>query len=221
MSTQTTKKTQKRTASAQGLQAVSLQDLNLESSQKRSVSAAGFATWVRSLLQNWRQGTVACKGRSDVARANRKPWKQKGTGRARAGSARSPLWRGGGVIFGPQARVRTLTVPQKAKQGVLNSILFNYVENGKVACIDWALEGSQPKTAMAFAALKNAGLHDRSITLFLSNNDLLSYASFVNIPNVKILFFDQANACDLVATEQWVVLKKDMDQFKEMAMQWI
>ena len=62
-----------------------------------------MAIYVRALLQNWRQGTVACKGRSDVSYSNKKPWKQKGTGRARAGSARSPLWRGGGVIFGPQA----------------------------------------------------------------------------------------------------------------------
>src|SRR5579872_1762775 len=127
---------------------VTLADVEFSAPEKPA-SKQQFAVWVYALMQNWRQGTVACKGRSDVARANRKPWKQKGTGRARAGSARSPLWRGGGVIFGPQARVRTLTVPQKAKQGVLNSILFNYVENGKVACIDWALEGSQPKTAMA------------------------------------------------------------------------
>ena len=67
-----------------------------------------MSIYIRSLLQNWRQGTVACKGRSDVGYSNKKPWKQKGTGRARAGSARSPLWRGGGVIFGPQPRTRVL-----------------------------------------------------------------------------------------------------------------
>jgi large subunit ribosomal protein L4 len=74
-----------------------------------------FATWVRTLMQNWRQGTVGVKGRSDVARSNKKPWKQKGTGRARAGSARSPLWRGGGVTFGPQLRSRKLSVSKKTK----------------------------------------------------------------------------------------------------------
>ena len=67
-------------------------------------------------MQNWRQGTVACKGRSDVAFSNKKPWKQKGTGRARAGSARSPLWRGGGVIFGPQPRTRMLKVAKQVKK---------------------------------------------------------------------------------------------------------
>ena len=75
-----------------------------------------MAVYVRSLLQNWRQGTVGCKGRSDVAYSNKKPWKQKGTGRARAGSARSPLWRGGGVIFGPQPRTRVLKAGKQVKK---------------------------------------------------------------------------------------------------------
>lgn len=68
---------------------------------------------MRVYLQNVRQGTVGSKGRSDIAYTNKKPWKQKGTGRARAGSARSPLWRGGGVVFGPQARIKMLKVPKK------------------------------------------------------------------------------------------------------------
>ena len=111
MSTQKVKKTKKSASTT--VQQVSLQDLNLDASQKK-VATVAFSTWIRSLLQNWRQGTVGCKGRSDVNRSNKKPWKQKGTGRARAGSARSPLWRGGGVIFGPQPRVRTLTLPAQA-----------------------------------------------------------------------------------------------------------
>ena len=58
-----------------------------------------YAVWVRALMQNWRQGTVGCKSRGEISFSNKKPWKQKGTGRARAGSSRSPLWRSGGVIF--------------------------------------------------------------------------------------------------------------------------
>src|SRR5690348_15481044 len=84
---------------------VSAEELSLQREDRTLVSVQSFSTWIRSLLQNWRQGTVGVKGRSDVARSNKKPWKQKGTGRARAGSARSPLWRGGGVIFGPSPRV--------------------------------------------------------------------------------------------------------------------
>ncbi|MFI5333094.1 MAG: 50S ribosomal protein L4 [Candidatus Babeliales bacterium] len=217
MNKKTTTKTLKNTATAQG--AVSLADLNLDGSLRKN-DVAGFSLWVRSLLQNWRQGTVACKGRSDVAKANRKPWKQKGTGRARAGSARSPLWRGGGVTFGPQPRVRTLTVSQKLKQGVLNTLLFNFVEKGNVRSLDW-VAGDVPKTATAYAALKQAALHTKKVTLFLPVNDMIAYASFVNLPNVQILFFDQANAYDLAASNCWVFLNKDFDRFKEMASRWI
>src|SRR5260221_13587778 len=87
------------------LYAVAAQELEFDTTAFVKADPATFSTWIRVLAQNWRQGTVACKGRSDVAYTNRKPWKQKGTGRARAGSARSPLWKGGGAIFGPQARV--------------------------------------------------------------------------------------------------------------------
>jgi len=221
MSTKTTKttKTHKKTTAAAAQDIVSLQDLAIDTSKRKDM-AAGFSVWIRSLLQNWRQGTVACKGRSDVAHSNKKPWKQKGTGRARAGSARSPLWRGGGVIFGPQPRTRTLTVSRKLKQGVLNSMLFQFVEDGRVRYLDWQA-GENPKTSVAFSALKNAALHDKKVTLFLPTDDAVSYASFANIPNVRILFFDQANAYDLANSDYWVLLRKDVNQFKEMAARWI
>src|SRR3990170_8981839 len=87
---------------------------------EKPASREEISTWVRVLVHNWHQGTVGVKGRSDVAFSGKKPWKQKGTGRARAGTARSPLWRGGGVIFGPQAKVKTLRVSQKQKKNVMH-----------------------------------------------------------------------------------------------------
>jgi large subunit ribosomal protein L4 len=222
MATQKTIKTRKKdAASLDALRVVSLADLGLSESHKRVSDPVGFATWIRALLQNWRQGTVGCKDRSEVNRTNKKPWKQKGTGRARAGSARSPLWRGGGVIFGPQPRTRTLTLSKQSKQGVLNNLLFGYAQQGKIASLNWTPEGDAPKTAQAFAALRNADLHTQKITMFLPMDDQLSYASFANIPNVRILFFDQANAYDLVDCQQWVFLNKDFEHFKRMASQWI
>lgn len=214
-------KTQKKSSAAHNAQVLTLQDLGMQAEQKRTLSSSAFSLWVRSLLQNWRQGTVACKGRSDVAKSNKKPWKQKGTGRARAGSARSPLWRGGGVIFGPQARVRTLSVSKKLKQGVMNSLLFNALDKGNVHLLDWELTGNLPKTSQAIEALKNIGLHERNLILLLAPHDRASFSSFANIPNVRILFFDQPNAFDLAHGDVWVVLKKDQDQFKEMASRWI
>ena len=200
---------------------ISLQDVNIDASQKKTVSDKAFSVWVRSLLQNWRQGTVACKGRSDVAFSNKKPWKQKGTGRARAGSRRSPLWRGGGVMFGPQARVKMLHVPQSLKQNVLGALACEYLESGRVSCLDWNLQGDLPKTAQAYLALKNSSLVNNKINLFLPKNDHLSYASFANIPNVQIFLFDQPNAFDLAKCDHWVFLKKDFDHFKEMVTKWI
>lgn len=219
MSTQKVKKAQTK-SSSQSAQAVQLSDLGLDVSQKKQATVA-FSLWIRSLLQNWRQGTVACKGRADVNRTNKKPWKQKGTGRARAGSARSPLWRGGGVTFGPQPRTRTLTLSAQSKKNVLNALLFDYVDQSKISSLDWALNHERPKTAHAFSALKEAGLHNEKLILFLPTDDLLTYASFVNIPNVRILFFDQPNAFDLANSHHWVVLKKDLGHFKEMALKWI
>jgi len=183
-------------------------------------SATGFSTWIRVLMQNWRQGTVGCKDRSEVARTNKKPWKQKGTGRARAGTARSPLWRGGGITFGPQARVKTLRVSQQQKKVVMQDILFAYLSQGKVGYLNTAFDFQKPSTATAYKALKASGLDNKKIMLFLSGNDPLTYASFVNLPNVRILFFDQPNAFDLSKGSCWIFLKKDLDMFKGMVSKW-
>lgn len=195
--------------------------INKEVSSEQGNSSTSFAITIRTLLQNWRQGTVACKGRSDVARTNKKPWKQKGTGRARAGSARSPLWRGGGVVFGPQSRTRTLFVTKKMKQKALRSILFNFLNEGKVISVDWQFDSDRPKTSIAFNLLKQLGLTMEKVTLFLNSSDILTYASFSNLANVQILYFDQPNAYDLANSDKWLFLNKDITEFKEMTSKWI
>jgi len=187
---------------------------------KTHVSSRTFSQWVRSLLQNWRQGTVACKGRSDVARSRKKPWKQKGTGRARVGSARSPLWRGGGIIFGPQARTRTLTVPSGMKKRVLAQLMYQLADAGNLRVLDFSHAQTAPKTAHAWQTLKQAGL-DKKITLLVTHNDALVQASFANIPHVHMMLFDQLDAYHLAGTNQVVVLQKDIDHLKEMVSRWI
>ncbi|MGE0206614.1 MAG: 50S ribosomal protein L4 [Candidatus Babeliales bacterium] len=187
---------------------------------RREVSAASFSTWVRQLLQNWRQGTVGCKTRAEVNRTGKKPWKQKGTGRARAGTARSPLWRGGGIVFGPQPRTRTLKVTKKVKEGVLNTLLWNAVDAGKVVTLNWKLDAAKPKTALAQQVLKQAGLDIVKVCLLLPADDFLHFASFGNIPNVRVVPFDAVNAYDLALADKWVVLEKDLDVFKDMVSAW-
>lgn len=182
----------------------------------KSATPEQFAMWVRSLLQNWRQGTVGVKGRSDVSLSNKKPWKQKGTGRARAGSARSPLWRGGGVIFGPQQRTKTLTVPKQLKKQVLSQLIADRIQNEQVFIADWVVNSDRPKTSLAKDLLKQLSLDNTKVTLLLSPNDLITFASFANLPNVQVILFDQVNAYDLANSQAWLVLKKDLEAFKTM-----
>jgi large subunit ribosomal protein L4 len=215
-----TKAAATKAAAKEAYATLSIKELGIEN-ERPEVSEAGFSNWVRTLMQNWRQGTVGCKDRSEVNFSNKKPWKQKGTGRARAGSARSPLWRKGGVVFGPQARTKVLRVSKKLRQNVLGAIAFNQLDAGRVACLDWSLQGDKPQTAAAFKTLHNAQLTNDKLAVFIPMDDMLTYASFVNIPNVRVLFYDQANAYDLTHSDRWVVFKKDVNLFKEMVGRWI
>ena len=203
------------------LYAVAAQELDFDTTAFVKAAPATFSTWVRVLANNWRQGTVASKGRADVAYTNRKPWKQKGTGRARAGSARSPLWRGGGAVFGPQARIRTVKMPKQMKRKVLLSLLANNLDHKNIICADWELSSEQPKTAQAQELVNTPGLTNKKIVLFVAPYDFHSALSFANIPNVRPLSFDQANAYDLANSDCWLFLKKDFDQFKGMVSQWL
>src|SRR5436189_3904627 len=111
---------------------------------------------VRSFLANRRAGTSATKTRGDVSGAGRKLWKQKGTGRARIASLRSPLWKGGGNVHGPQPRDWSYNMPKKMRQGALRSALSERVREGKVVLIDgWTLE--KPKTKDFIASLQKLG----------------------------------------------------------------
>jgi len=206
--------------SSQIMSLISLTDLGVDDSHAKKMRV-GFSLAVRSLLQNWRQGTVACKGRADVNRSNKKPWKQKGTGRARAGTARSPLWRGGGVIFGPQMRTRQLKITKQTRKNVFTSLLFDFAENQKIACLNWTFSEDRPKTKIAYNLLREANLGQSNVTLFLSADDFITRASFMNIPSVRVLFFDQPNAFELAGTQYWVFLQKDKNQFQEMVSRWL
>jgi len=196
-------------------------DLGMTKQADFSAAPASVAQYIRVLRQNWRQGTVGCKDRSEVAFANRKPWKQKGTGRARAGSARSPLWRKGGVTFGPQARTRVLTVSQSMRRNVMQSLFWNKIEQQRIVELDCQFVDDKPKTLLAHQALKSAGLQDKKLIMFVAVHDYQTQASFANLPNVEMYLFDQPNAYALLHGQYWVYLKKDSDLFKGMVGSWI
>lgn len=200
---------------------VSLAEMNLSNhSEIKGLSEIGYARYVRSLMQGWRQGTVGCKDRSEVNRTNKKPWRQKGTGRARAGTARSPLWRGGGVIFGPTPRVRTLKVNSGIRVKALMSAMLNKINSQSVVSINPVFVDNKPKTKTAFDVLRTSGLDNERLMLLVKSDDFITQYSFVNISNVSLVLFDQVNVVDLTAHTKIAVLEKDMDEFKKMVEQW-
>lgn len=193
--------------------------VNVTLAQPEQNASMAYAVSVRRLLQQWRQGTVGHKTRGQVSLTNKKPWRQKGTGRARAGSARSPLWRSGGVIFGPTPRTRTINISRKQRQLALRSAMHNVLSSERFYCLDVAFE-QKPSAKAAHSALKSVGLQNDKLVVFLSFDDTQSYLSFRNIPNVHVVFFDQPNVFDLTNGQSWVFLKKDVNLFTDMVAQW-
>lgn len=187
--------------------------------QKKKISAETYSCAIKVLRQNRRQGTVSCKGRSDVAFSGKKPWKQKGTGRARAGTASSPLWRKGGVIFGPQKRVKTLKISQKQKKYVFNNVFFGMQEAGNIFCIENG-DRQVPSTAFARDLLKAFGLTGKKVIVFLEKDDYSNIASFRNLSDTAIIHFDQPNVFDLTNGVCWIFFQKDSDVFKRMIAKW-
>lgn len=214
--TQPKKKTTRTSSTSTAKVHLTPQDLAL--TQQYEIDPVEFATWIRVLRQNWRQGTVACKGRSDVAFSNRKPFKQKGTGRARAGSARSPVWRKGGVVFGPMPRTRTLSVSSQLRKRVMNSLLCEFAQAERFVSLPCQFEA--PKTAAAATALQQAGLQDARIMVLVTPEDYATHASFANIPTVRLALVDQLNAYDVANVEYIVVLQKDIELCKQALQRW-
>ena len=107
------------------------------------------------------------------------------------------------------------------KKAVFATLLVDYLKNENIYAVDWEISGSVPKTRQATMLLHNLGLLDKKVTLFLPIEDRKTYASFLNIPKVQILYFDQSNAFDLAAGTHWLILKRDLELFKEMVGKWL
>ncbi|MGC2310185.1 MAG: 50S ribosomal protein L4 [Candidatus Babeliaceae bacterium] len=203
-------------------QVITPQDLQLDETNAFSIEPKGLAICIRAQLQNSRQGTVACKNRSAVtSRSNKKPWKQKGTGRARAGSPRSPLWRGGGKAHGPQQRVRQLKVSKSLNRKVLGSLFWEKLQNGQLIVLNDMHNERAHKTAYAYKLLSQAQLHEKKLALFVSVHDQVSHHAFANMPAVRLYLYDQPNAYMLADADYWVFFKKDIDHLKAMVNVWI
>ena len=157
---------------------------------------------VTAQLAAARAGTQSTKTRSEVRGGGIKPFRQKGTGRARAGSSRSPVWVGGGVALGPKPRSYAQKTPKKMKALALRSALSDRASLGNVALVDqWSFEA--PSTKAAVTALKALGLEGR-VLVVLSEDDFVADRSFANLPEVQTLLSGELNAYDILVND-WVV----------------
>ncbi len=148
---------------------------------------------VRNFNANQRRGTAATKTRGKVTGSNKKLWKQKGTGRARVGSAKSPLWRSGGVTFGPQPRDYSYSMPKKAKRNALKSVLSDKVRNNKLVIVD-KLDLNSNKTKETLSKLNKFGFEKMLIVDKRENSNLM--LSTRNLKNVKSIDFSEINIYD-------------------------
>ena len=159
-----------------------------------------------------RQGTASTKRRGEVRGGGRKPYKQKGTGRARQGSTRAPQFAGGGVVHGPQPRDYSQRTPKKMKAAALRGALSDRARNGRIHVVDSLVSGDVPSTKSALAAL--AGLSDRvRFLVVLERGDNLTWLSLRNAANVHILAVDQLNTYDVLLSDDVVFTKAAYDTF--------
>lgn len=165
-------------------------------------------------LAGQRKGTHNTKTRSDVSGGGRKPWRQKGTGRARQGTTRSPIWRGGGIVFGPHPRNYSLNLPKKVKRLALKSALSSKVEDGTLVVLD-ELKLEQPKTKDVVAILKNLKVDNKALVVIDSKDDNV-LKSARNISGVKPVTVSWMNTYDLLAHNTLVITKDAISKVEEV-----
>jgi large subunit ribosomal protein L4 len=154
---------------------------------------------VTAQLAARRAGTQSTKTRAEVAGGGAKPWKQKGTGRARAGSIRAPQWRGGGVALGPKPRKYDQKTPKKMKRLALRSALSDRAAEDKVIVVsEWSF--SEPRTRDAAAALEALGVTGRCL-IVLDPSDVIAQKSFRNLPGVHVLTAGELNTYDVLVSD--------------------
>ncbi|WP_017815363.1 MULTISPECIES: 50S ribosomal protein L4 [Paenibacillus] len=161
-----------------------------------------------------RQGTHKVKGRSEVRGGGRKPWKQKGTGRARQGSIRSPQWKGGGVVFGPTPRSYAFKLPKKVRRLAIKSALSSKVVANEIIVLD-ALTLNSPKTK-EFAAILNNLKVDRKALIVASEYDNNVALSARNIPGVKFVAADGVNVLDVLVHDKLILTKEAVQKVEEV-----
>lgn len=161
--------------------------------------------YIRAYLSNQRQGTSSSKTRGEVSGGGKKPWKQKGTGRARAGSTRGPIWRHGGISHGPKPKSWYLDIPKKMKRLALFSALSSKYSENKIKVLD-SLSLKQPKTKEIVQMISSLDLNDKLLIVFDVINEN-NFKSARNIFGVKTALVDNLNAFEVMKSKNILFLK--------------
>ncbi|MCY9590697.1 50S ribosomal protein L4 [Paenibacillus chitinolyticus] len=164
-----------------------------------------------------RQGTHKVKGRSEVRGGGRKPWKQKGTGRARQGSIRAPQWKGGGVVFGPTPRSYGYKLPKKVRRLAIKSALSSKVIDNDIIVLD-QLQMNAPKTKEFVAILKNLNVERKALVVAASYEDSVALSAR-NIPGVKFVVADGINVLDVMVHDKLIITKDAVQKVEEVLAQ--
>lgn len=162
-----------------------------------------------------RQGTHSTKNRSSVSGGGAKPYRQKGTGRARQGTIRAPQWVGGGVVFGPTPRSHAKRVNNKEKKLAMRSALSGKLADSELILVD-ELYFKEPKTKLAVAALKALGIEGKRVTIVVADDDVITYLAFRNLPKVSIIAASEANTRNLVDNGALVMSTAVAKQLEEV-----
>jgi len=161
-----------------------------------------------------RRGTHATKNRALVSGSGKKPWRQKGTGRARVGSSRTPLWRHGGTVFGPQPRSYTFELPKKVERGALRSAIAQKVQDGALVVVD-QLTAAEVKTKTAVEMLKRLGVTGKAVLIDVAMDDKLS-KSVRNIAGVAFVPSARVTARDIVNAQRVVATRGALEKLQEV-----
>lgn len=169
---------------------------------------------VKNHLANRRQGTQSAKTRAEVRGGGRKPWRQKGTGRARQGSIRAPQWKGGGVVFAPKPRSYRYSVPKKVRRLAMKSVLTSKVSEGELKILD-ALTVDTFSTKKAKEILKNLNVETKTMIVLPEGNDMI-IKSFANLPKVETVVVDYMNVYDLMRFDNLLIVKDALSKIEEV-----
>lgn len=178
----------------------------------QDVSESAVYESIKAFLANQRLGTACTKHRGEVSGSGKKPWRQKGTGRARSGSIRSPLWKGGGIVFGPRPHSFKIKLPSKINQKALISALVDKARHNELVIVD-SLKINEPKTSLMTKVFKSLNLQKPLIIIEEPDKNL--YLSIRNLKGTEVILASNLNTYKVLDHEKLLVTKKALTQLEE------